>query len=346
MKNYLKATILLIEKEVKENFPQQVSQQWFNLNVGSPTYDLDLGIWKPICSEPFYDLFNRGGKRIRPVLACLTHQCLEGNNPEIYKLSIIPEVIHSGTLIIDDIQDNSKLRRGKPTIHESYGISLAINLGNFLYFLPQLAIKHSKLPDNQKRKMYDLITEEMTKIHIGQGMDILWSQNHDYSISIDDYLQMCAYKTGALLSVAVKMGGILANADEFVLNELGRVAASVGTAFQIQNDISNLKPLMEGSKEGGEDITEGKLTYMVVDTLSTATDSERAELERILSSKTEDNSMMSAAISIMEKNGAFSRANKLSEELISGAKSVIKGIFDDSDYRRIYLEILDSVVGR
>jgi geranylgeranyl pyrophosphate synthase len=278
--------------------------------------------------------------------ACLTHDCLGGKFHDIHKFAIIPEVIHSGTLIVDDIEDGSRFRRGREAVHILHGTATTINCGNLVYFFPQLIIRDSGLPDSEKSRLYGMITGEMTKLHLGQGMDILWSSRKDFSIPLDDYLQMCAYKTGALLSIAVKMGAVLADADNKVVERLGDAAISLGMAFQIMDDILNLKPSAAWGKESWEDIREGKITFMVVDAMARASDADRKRLVALLGSKTCSRQEIDEAIALMDKYGAFGHARSFSEKLVSDAKRIVKDVFEDSAYKRAYLELFDYAVSR
>jgi geranylgeranyl diphosphate synthase, type I len=346
MKTYFEKTIPLIEKAVNENFPRQASESWINSSIGNYFYKLDPKVWEESFSRPFYDLFDRGGKRLRPVLACLTHDLFYGKSEDILNLATIPEFLHSGILMIDDIEDNSPNRRGKPAIHKTYGINTAINSGNFLYFLPQMLISKSKIEDYKKVRLYKAINEEMAKLHLGQGMDLKWSEQKNFDISISEYLQMCAYKTGPLIELSFKIGGILANADEEKLQRLCELAPKIGIAFQIQDDILNLMPKKGWGKETGEDIAEGKITYLVIETLSNAGETDKKNLIEILSKNSPKESEIRSAISIIEKNCSFSKADNYSRELVGSLKKEINSMFKDSDYKKILLEILDYLILR
>lgn len=346
MKEYFKKTIPEIEKEIKQFFPENIDDKWIKENIGNFKYKFDFEAWPKAFSEPFYSLFNRGGKRMRPVLCCLMHNALGGSFKDVYKFSIISEIIHTGTLIIDDIEDNSDRRRGDRAVHKIYGQEIAINSGVFIHFFPQLIIKNSNLSHFQKSVLYDVISSELTKVHLGQGMDILWSKEGRFDISCDEYLQMATYKTSALLSVALKIGAILSEADERVLNKIETISEKMGIAFQIQDDILNLKPSAEWGKETGEDITEGKITYMVCDFFSRAKDSDQEIFKNILSSNAKDKTEIKKAIEILEKYKSFEKASNYAKKLIFEAKDDIDDTLEDSDYKRIFLEVLDYIIQR
>jgi len=346
MREYFKNTLPSIEAALEEIFPRSVTSTWIRENIGDHPYTFDVELWEKGCSKPFYDLFDRGGKRLRPVLAVLTNQALNGLHPDIYKFSAIPEIIHTATLIHDDMEDESQDRRGAPAIHHIHGVPISINTGGFLLHYPRLIIQNSNLDDHKKVQLYHLVDNELTKLHIGQAMDIYWSQQKDYEIQLGEYRQMSAYKTGALLSVAVKMGAILANASPMTLSKLEKVAIATGIAFQIKDDILNVKPTDEWGKESGEDITEGKLTYLVSATFNSAKKSDRGKLKEILLAGTKDRTEIDRAVRIMEKYKAFTRAEKYAKRLVRKAKTAVMEALPETDFRRIYLEILDYAVAR
>ncbi len=346
MQEYIKEVVPRIEQAATELIPKRVNESWIKENIGNFSFKIKEKIWEESCSKPFYELFQRGGKRLRPVLVCLSHDTLKGNSSEVYLLSLIPEIIHTGSLIVDDIEDNSKLRRGKPSIHEIYGTALALNNGNFLYFYALNLLKNSTISDDKKLKIYNLISEELTKLHLGQGMDIYWSKEKNYEIELEECLQMYEYKTGSLIKVSMLIGAILAETNEENINVLGNVAYKLGIAFQLRDDILNLKPEEAWGKETGEDITEGKITYLVINTLSKANKEDKENLIKILSSTTKDQEKIKEAITIIEKYNSFKEASAYAKELITQAKESINKLLEDSEEKRIYLEILDYAVER
>ncbi len=190
--------------------------------------------------------------------------------------SIIPEVIHNGTLVIDDIEDSSEMRRGKACTYKIFQIDISVNAGNAMYYLPLLSLmaQRTKLSAEVQRDVYEVYVQEMINLSMGQAMDIAWHRgiaNAD-DLAEDDYLQMCAYKTGTLARMAAKMAAVIAGADPKLVEKLGRFAESIGVAFQMQDDILDLTGQEFAKKKGGvgQDITEGKRSLMVIYTLKKA----------------------------------------------------------------------------
>jgi geranylgeranyl pyrophosphate synthase len=149
-----------------------------------------------------------------------------------------------------------------------------------------------------------------------------------------------------MMTAALGIGAILAEAQEKIRKNLSDLALAMGMAFQIQDDILDLKPTQEWEKEFGQDITEGKLTYMVADTVARAKDIDQKRLIKILTQKTKNRVEIEAAIALMDKYDAFSRAHELAEKLIADAKKIVRKIFPESDSQRIFLEILDFIIAR
>jgi len=180
----------------------------------------------------------------RPILMCLVTDTLGGQKELVMPLSVLCEMAHNGTLMVDDVEDDSKLRRGKPCIHITYGVDIAINAGNALYFLPLLIFKdyraRGQLNLEQLVRCYELYNQELLNVHLGQGLDIYWHQGHK-NPNVQEYLQMCAYKTGVLARLSARLGAYLSGASEEVIKSIGRFAEAIGVAFQIQDDLLNIE---------------------------------------------------------------------------------------------------------
>ncbi len=220
-------------------------------------------------------MLDRGGKRWRPALFLLICEALGKKAKDYLDFAIIPEVVHNGTLVIDDIEDSSDVRRGKPCTYKIFDIDIAVNAGNAMYYLPLLPLmeKRKEIPVEKLTDIYQIYVQEMINLSVGQAMDIAWHRslaNAD-QISEEDYMQMCAYKTGTLARMAAKLAAVIAGADGQLVEKLGHFAESIGIAFQMQDDILDLTGKEFAVKKGclGGDITEGKRSLLVIHTLKT-----------------------------------------------------------------------------
>jgi len=327
MISYLEQKSVLINKEIERFLPHRVDAEWMTENLGKTKLSPE------ICNEitkPIWDLLGRGGKRWRPVLMMLCCDAVDGGSKVMDFVPLV-ELIHNGTLIIDDIEDNSDMRRKGPAIHKKYGIDVAVNTGNMLYFLPHTILKKSDISKNLKLKIHELIAEEMLKLHLGQGMDIHWHNDGD-GISETAYLQMCAFKTGVLARMAAKLGALFGNATAGQINSLGRFAEAVGIAFQIQDDILNLTGTL--GKEFADDVTEGKRSIMVIHVLEKGTDADKSRLLEILSMKTTDIDLKQEAISIIKSYNSVLYAKKKAKQIVLDAWQKLDSVLKDSESKQ------------
>ena len=160
----------------------------------------------------------------------------------------------------------------------------------------------------------------MINLSMGQAMDIAWHRgiaNAD-DLAEDDYLQMCAYKTGTLARMAAKMAAVIAGANPKLIEKLGRFAESIGVAFQMQDDILDLTGQEFAKKKGGvgQDITEGKRSLIVIYTLKKASSKDKKRLIEILNMHTSDQVLRDEAIGLMQKNGAMEHVKQTAERMV------------------------------
>jgi geranylgeranyl diphosphate synthase type I len=257
-----------ITAEIEKFIPRRVDEESLSKLIGKPFFKYEPESINKSVLEPFWDLMSRGGKRWRPALMVMVYEALGGKIEDILPLTIIPEVIHNGTLVVDDVEDESDYRRGKPCIHKIYGVDIAINMGNTMYFLPLLIISKINLPDDKKFRILDEYVKTMVELSIGQAMDIAWHKGLVNDITEEQYMQMTLLKTGALARFSVKIACIMADASREIEEKISRFSESLAVAFQIQDDILNI--IGEESKYGkeiGGDIKEGKRTLLVIKAL-------------------------------------------------------------------------------
>lgn len=345
---YLKEHSSAVDKEIEQLLPHTTTQKSLEFIYGKPQFGYDIDSLHRALTVPVWDLLDRGGKRWRPILMMLACEAVGGNTEEARKYQSLVEVIHNGTLMIDDIEDNSELRREKPCTYKIFGTDIAINAGNFMYYLPfSMLLNEKKMPAEKKIKIYELYGQEMIRLHAGQGMDILWHRGQKYDVKENEYLQMCAYKTGILARMATKLGAILGNGSEKQVEALGKFGETVGVAFQIQDDILNLVgEEMAKSKGVGEDIHEGKRTIMVLHTLEHANPKDKKRLLDILNAHPSDEKTIREAISIIEKNGSMDYARKKAKELMEKSWKDVEGVLPESNAKRIMHAFAQFLINR
>lgn len=326
----LKANAQEIDKIIEKYIPKHYDEVMLEFTLGKPRFSYDKEIVNKTISEPIWELLLRGGKRWRPTLMLLICEALGGDVRLAKEFVVLPEIIHNGTLIVDDVEDNSDIRRGKPSIHNIYGIDVAINAGNAMYYLPLLSVMKSNLPSNTKIKIYELYIQEMINLSFGQAMDIGWHNWLKDNVTEEQYLQMCLFKTGCLSRFSAKLGAILANASEKETEIVGRFAESIGIAFQIQDDILNIAPSQKWGKEKGEDITEGKMSLLVIYALNHLDEKRRERLKEILKKHTRNRKEIEEAIDIIISSGAIEYAKVIAKTLVEDGIKELDKILPES----------------
>jgi geranylgeranyl diphosphate synthase type II len=199
------------------------------------------------CREVLYDLVLdyplREAKALRPALCIATCRALGGSLESVLRSAAILELYHNAFLIHDDVEDASENRRGRPTLHASHGVPIAVNVGDAM-----LALALGPLLDNMRLlgmgkalrilQTISRMTRESTE---GQAIELDWIRNDQWQLTDTDYIRMVYKKTSWYTFIApVLIGGIVAGAPIAQLRPLRKFAALLGVAFQIQDDVLNL----------------------------------------------------------------------------------------------------------
>jgi geranylgeranyl diphosphate synthase type I len=337
IESFLEKTAPLIDKAIEKYLPREFSEKSILFKVNPPIYSCNLEALNKGIAEPIWEILDRGGKRWRPALFLLICEALGENSEDCLDFAIIPEVVHNGTLIIDDIEDSSELRRGKPCTYKIYGVDIAVNAGNAMYYLPLLPLmeKKAQFADITLRNIYEVYVQEMINLSLGQAMDITWHKGIATADNLneEDYLQMCAYKTGTLARMAAKISAVLAGARKELVEKLGRFAESIGVAFQMQDDVLDLTGKEFARKKGGvgQDITEGKRTLMVIHTLKNATNVDRSRLIQILNMHTSDQMLRDEAIALMQKYNAIEHVKSTATRIVEDSWNEVDKLLPKSE---------------
>ena len=184
-----------------------------------------------ILLEPFYYLKQHPGKEIRSLLIKAFEKWLPLSPNERSKIQEIVEMLHTASLMIDDVEDDSSLRRGVPVCHKIYGIPSTINSANFVYFLAL-----EKVLELNKPSAVHMYTKELLQLHRGQGMELFWRDSH-HCPSESEFLDMVQNKTGGLLRLAVGLMQSCCPSDK----DYSKLVNLLGIHFQIRDDFMNLQ---------------------------------------------------------------------------------------------------------
>ena len=243
--------------------------------------------------DPIKYVLSMGGKRIRPVLMLLCYNMYKDDPETILSSACAIETYHNYTLLHDDLMDNADMRRGKITVHKKWNPNTAILSGDSMLVLSYQRMAQCDV--TKLKDVLDLFTETALEIGDGQQYDMDFETRND--VTEDEYIEMIRLKTSVLLACALKIGAILADAPADDAENLYRYGEQVGIAFQLQDDFLDVygDPNVFGKKIGGDILCNTK-TYMLINALLMANDSQRAELNHWIESKDYDPQAKIAAV--------------------------------------------------
>jgi geranylgeranyl diphosphate synthase type II len=237
-------------------------------------------LYNLLCDYP-----KRGGKGLRAALAIATCKALGGRERDALNSAVAIELFHNGFLIHDDLQDDSFVRRGAPTMHRRLGPAIAVNVGNATNLLAlRCVMNNAQLLGSRASELIAEETERMMRHSLeGQAIELGWIHDNVCNLRPRDYLQMCLKKTSWYSFIyPMRVGAIVAEGAQLV-ERFCRLGWYVGAAFQIQDDILNLTgDYQQYRKEIGGDLREGKRTLMLIRLLAVCNLKERRALERYL----------------------------------------------------------------
>jgi geranylgeranyl diphosphate synthase type 3 len=214
-------------------------------------------------------------------------------------------MLHNASLMIDDVQDDSILRRGIPATHKIYGVAQTINCANFVYFLALEKIQRICSPHS-----LEMCLGEILNLHRGQGMELYWRDNYCCPTQ-DEYLEMISNKTGGLLRLAVKLmqHSCEDNKKEEEKSDLySTLVTTLGKLYQVRDDYINLKSVdYFRNKSFCEDLTEGKFSFPIIHSIHTANHLGvfNGQLLNIVKQKTREREVKEYALKIMESTNSF-----------------------------------------
>lgn len=199
--------------------------------------------------QPLQDLFSRPRKDVRSQLVQLGFELIAGSAPTdpadlqaCLACSQAIEALHAGSLIIDDIQDLSEWRRGGPTLHLKYGVPVALNAGNWLYFHAFHKIRESSLDPLLRLQLYELMEQVLREAHLGQALDIGTDVSKLSAIEMIEISKASLeMKSGALMALALAMGGAIAKASHDQLRDLKEFGIDFGVSLQMFDDLGNVR---------------------------------------------------------------------------------------------------------
>jgi geranylgeranyl pyrophosphate synthase len=307
-----------IDKTIERYVPRKFSENSFLFKTFLPRYVCDSEALTKTVAEPFWEFLDLGGKRFRSALFLLVCEALGKNSEELVDFAVIPEIIHNGMMIVEDVECLYDHRRGKPCIYKVYGLDIAINSGNTMYYLSLLPLleNRSRIGPDKTLEIYDIYLEEMTNLSLGQAMDMEWHRRliKGEIMTENDYLQVLSFKMGSLARMAARMAGILCEAEQGLSEKLARFAESMFIVFQFKIDLMDLT---EWTTITWKDAAEAMSNIAVIHTLQQGSDSDKKGLLQILKAHTTGNLGSKGKVrAILERCGSIEYSKGLAQSMV------------------------------
>jgi len=310
--------------------------------------------------------YSTGGKRLRPILFMMSYKAFGGiDEKSVLQAALSVELLHTSTLVHDDVMDEDDLRRGAPTVHRKvkelydtkygevkysgklfnklsskFSTTIAILLGNMLYSLGNSALAHTISEKDALRKCIEIFNTSYFKINEGQMSDVLFELSMP---SEAEFIRMITLKTALLFMASVEMGAVLAKASEQNISHMKEFAKNAAIAFQLQDDIMDISSDMDKGHEFASDIRQGKKTYLVSKAIEL---SESDEVSSLIKKRTHTDYEVDKIISIIHSTGAVSYVKELAAGYINNAKSELKDLDINSETQSFFNGLADFMLKR
>ncbi len=270
------------------------------------------------------DYPQRQAKGLRPFICIASCRAFGGEEEDAFLTAASLELFQNWILIHDDIEDASEMRRGSPALHKKYDWTLALNAGDALH-----ARMWGALLDNETRlgraktlrvmgEFYKMINETTE----GQHIELGWVVGKRWDLTEEDYYLMCTKKTSWYTSIApLRLGGMIAEADEGDLEKLISIGTKLGVGFQIQDDVLNLSGDEKYGKEIADDLLEGKRTLILIHLLRTCSEAERSWVIAVMDKTREEKKDVQKVLGLIQKYGAIDFARKKARTLVDEART-------------------------
>ena len=271
-----------------------------------------------------------GGKRLRPALLLLTAGATGYRGTERHTLAAVIEMIHTATLLHDDVVDESELRRGHATANAEFGNAASVLVGDFLYsraFQMMVGVK--------RMRVLEILADTTNVIAEGEVLQLM--NAGDANLAEDDYLNVIQRKTARLFEAAARLGAVLGDASATIEEDLARYGMHLGTAFQLVDDVLDYSGTADSiGKNVGDDLAEGKMTLPLIHALATGTAEEAAVIRHAIAGGGRTD--FAPVIAALLHTGALAYARRRADVELGLAAECLVGL-PDSPHRQSLLEL-------
>lgn len=247
--------------------------------------------------DPINYILNLKSKRVRPILSLLSYSLFKEDIDKITEPSIALEFFHNFTLIHDDIMDNADIRRGEDTIHKKWNNNIGILSGDLLMIFAYKMLEN--VEEKTFKKTFQRYNSIAVKVCEGQQYDMNFEVENE--ISEDDYLKMITLKTAVLIGFSLELGGLIANKEKLITEQLYIAGENFGVSFQLMDDYLDVFGSAEFGKKIGGDISSNKKTYLIIKLLEKANSTDKESVLKLMNDNNEDENKIKFITDMMLK---------------------------------------------
>jgi len=296
---------------------------------------LDSGV--PLVGEVARYIISAGGKRLRPVLLLMICGALGCRSPQRFNLAAVVEFIHTATLLHDDVVDESTLRRGRSTANEVFGNPASVLVGDFLY-----SRAFQMMVDAGSMRIMQILADATNIISEGEVLQLM--NMHDAELDEEGYLRVIRSKTAKLFEASARLGAVLADASPDLEAACAEYGQSLGTAFQVIDDVLDYDgDTEEMGKNLGDDLREGKATLPLILAMRLGTPEQSALVRKAIETGSTDD--LTTIASIVRQTGALDRTRAAAAEQAQRAIDAAR-LLPQNDYTDSLLELAAQLLLR
>lgn len=302
-------------------------------------FDESLSQGEGLLDDALTHIRQRGGKRMRPILTMLIAKCFGDVNDVTQNAALGLELLHTASLVHDDVVDESTERRGQASVNASYNNKVAVLVGDYI-----LSTALQRVSLTKDSVIINALAELGRTLSRGEILQLTNFEND--GISEEIYYKIIESKTASLFKCCAEMGAISAHAGEEQIAaamEFGRI---IGIIFQIRDDIFDYYDSKEIGKPTGNDMAEGKITLPAIFALNKTQDKEMLALAKKVKNRSISTDEITVFIEFTKKNGGIEYAEEVMEKLHAEALSFVDKYVDDSDIANALRSYLDYIIER
>lgn len=290
-----------------------------------------------LLTEISMHVIGAGGKRIRPGVTILSYRAVGGDDPtKVIGIAAAFEIIHSATLIHDDINDGGLTRRGTVSAFKRYGVQRALVAGDFLF------VRGFRLGGSLDEWIVDLVADACTSMAESEILQSEYELNPDMPVEV--YIEIIEGKTARPIRAGAMTGAVLADAEPAQIEAMGRYGLNLGLAFQIVDDILDVVgDQRKLGKPRGMDFMEGKPTLPLIMAVSNGFDTGR--VRELFLRKEKEPKEIEEALEILSHSGVIAASREYAIKYAQKAVNALAPI-PDSEYKRSLIELADAVITR